>query len=209
MISEHTTNFCKLRFMAIRGAEDLYCCMEGPYKGAIYARQRRNKFTVKWFHTDENGHENGKPLKAGLSVNVVDEKDCTLFLESMETDKEYGGTYARKEGPFSDEAFRILGHEIRFDKDLISFESWKRWMLVAKENSIQGQKIDDDSWLWCNNEILSTQIVRRGAALTGQRYIVTETEVRHRINGNCWKMYEIKATNNCTVFGLCGFKYTI
>lgn len=191
-------------FKATQDAEDLFYCKETK---KVYARQPSNvneivfwRTTCKW----TGGYEADCPIRAGITMRVVDNSGDVLFEEKLEKDAWNGGTSAKKVGEFSRESINRICSTYATEHALVSYEEWKKW-LSADTEKFQ-YKYYVENWLfWERFELERTTVAN--VCILGEPYKVVCFKYKHRISGKIWEETEVYDNEERICEGICGYKF--
>lgn len=190
-------------FMGNQNAEDLFYCKDTK---KVYARQPSNvKDIVFWVTTCKwtGGYEADCPIRAGITMRVVDNSGEVLFEEKLEKDAWNGGTSAKKVGEFRRESVSRICSAFATEHSLTSYEEWKKWLT----EDIKKYQYKDyvDNWLYWERFELG-RVVVADACILGESYKVVRFKCRHRISGKTWKETELYDAKQEICEGICGYK---
>jgi len=190
-----------VRFMEVQDAEDLYRCQEN---GKVYVRQQCDKTHVRWLTSIKwrGGYEASCPLKAGITMRVVDSNDNVLFEERLVVEDGYSDTVAPKACGFSWEELRRLGDSICASQKLRSYDEWKKWLMqAALEHGYTGYR---ENWLWWEVEYEKCRTLACSEYLGKTAYITIQKAI-HKISGQTWEVVEIKDQSKLDTLHICGY----
>ncbi len=192
-----------VQFMEVQDAEDLYRCREN---GKVYVRQQCDNTHVRWLTSIKwtGGYEASGPLKAGITMRVVDGSDNILFEERLHVEEGYCETVADKAGGFSWEEIKKIGATFLDLEKLRSYNEWKMWMeQAAKEYQYTGYL---ENWMWCEVEYEKPFVLAKAEYL-GKTAYVTFQKATHTISGQTWIVFEVRDNSKLDVLHICGYKF--
>ena len=192
-----------VQFMNVQDAEDLYRCREN---GKVYVRQQCDATHVRWLTSIKwtGGYEASGPLKAGITMRVVDGSDNVLFEERLHVEEGYGDTVADKAGGFSWEEIKKIGAKTLNLEKLRSYNEWKQWVeQTAKKYQYTGYLED---WLWWEVEYETPLVLVRSEYL-GKTAYVTVQKATHKISGQTWEVFEVRDSSKLETRHICGYKF--
>lgn len=190
-----------VHFMEVQDAEDLYRCHEN---GKVYVRQQCDTSHVRWLTSSKwrGGYEASGPLKAGITMRVVDGTGAVLFEERLGVEEGYDYTVAPKASGFSWEEIRKIGDSICSSEGLRSYNDWKIWLMrAAKEHKYTGYT---ENWLWWEVEYEKCRTLARSEYL-GRTVYVTIQKATHKISGQTWEVVEVKDQSKLDTLHICGY----
>lgn len=196
-----TDNIRTVHFMEVQDAEDLYRCHEN---GRVYVRQQCDKDHVRWLTSIKwtGGYEASCPLKAGITMRVVDSTDRVLFEEEITVKEGYCDTVAEKRCGFSWEEIRKIGDSVCVSENLRSYNDWKAWLVrAAKEHKYTGYI---ENWLWWEVENEKCRTLARSEYL-GRTVYVTIQKYTHKISGQTWEIVEVMDQSKLDTLHICGY----
>jgi len=155
--------------------------------------------TCKW----SQGYEADCPIRAGITMRVLDYKGKVRFRETLEPDTWNGGTSAKKKGRFYDETLKKLARSVERQNRLKSYEDWSKWLCSFQERF--GNKDYRDNWLHWNVLTVSDEKIAEYELLDGPAYLYKQTR-KHEICGKEWVEYEIRDKDD-DVLAICGYKF--
>ena len=194
-----------VRFFASQNAEDLYASVDSPKK--VYVRQPANtEGLVFWLTFDkwQGGYEASAPIRADITMRVVDKKDAVLFEETLKSDYTNGDTIAEKKGPFSYEAIKELAADFEKAHGLKSYTDWRAFVLRDKDAFNNTDY--NDNWLYWHVETLEQKILGK-AEFLGQKCCFVEEKMKHKISGKEWTSYELMDDKKEITLALCGYEF--
>lgn len=196
-------------FMATQNAEDLFCRKETK---RVYARQPANVNDIVFWTTTSKwtgGYEADCPIKAGITMQVVDKDGNVLFEEDLREDEWNGRTSAEKKGPFYREAVRDLSAKLRDEINLRgaeqrvrSYEEWKKWLVSVKNEC--GYKDYVDNWLHYEVEEMNSVVINTPVIL-GHKHKVFEITYKHKVCGKEWKEIRVSDLDQLPYGEICGY----
>lgn len=196
-------NVRTVHFMEVQDAEDLYRCHEN---GKVYVRQQCDKDHVRWLTSIKwkGGYEASGPLKAGITMRVVDSSEKVLFEEEVVVEEGYCDTVAVKKCGFSWEEIKKLGESVCKSVSLRSYNDWKSWLMRgAKEHQYTGYS---ENWMYWEVEREKARTMFRAEYL-GKTVYVTIQKVTHKISGQTWEVVEIKDQSKLDTLHICGYLF--
>lgn len=201
-----TNRVLQVRFKETQSAEDLYYC---PETKKVYVRQPSNvSDKVLWYTSSKwtSGYEANCPIKAGITMQVVDEFYNVLFEETLETDEWNGGTSAKKVGEFRRESINRICSAYASEHGLSSYEEWKKWL----NEDIEKYQYKDyvDNWLYCERFELG-RIVLADVDVIGVHCVIVRCKCKHRISGKTWEETELYDEKKGICEGVCGYKLLV
>ena len=193
----------EVKFKCKQGAEDLFY---SPETKRVYARQPANVDDIVFWYTTckwSQGYEADCPIRAGITMRVLDYKGKVCFRETLEPDTWNGGTSAKKKGRFYDETLKKLARSVERQNHLKSYEDWSKWLCSFQEQF--GNKDYRDNWLHWNVLTVSDEKIAEYELLDGPAYLYKQTR-KHEICGKEWVEYEIRDKDD-DVLAICGYKF--
>lgn len=193
-----------VKFVCRQGAEDLFVSVENPRK--VYARQRSNdKGIVFWCTVNKwiGGYEASCPLREGITMQVLDGKMHVIFCETMQDDGDEG-TYAKKEGLFSDELMDEIVRKVEEKYELKTYEKWKKWLI--KFSTGYGHRGYSDNWLFCMSEEQNRECLGSHDYF-GKPICLYKTKCIHKVCGAKFEVFEIRYSGEDLCLALCGFRF--
>lgn len=194
-----------VRFLGSQDAEDLYVSVDSPRK--VYVRHPANVDGVVFWLTSnkwQGGYEASAPIRADITMRVVDKKDKVLFEETLKPDFTNGDTSAEKKGPFSYEAIKELAANFEKEHGLKPHEAWRDFVLQDKEAF--NNKDYNDNWLYWHVESLGKKVLG-DAEVLGQKFYFVEEKMKHKISGKEWTSYDLMDEKKEITIALCGYEF--
>lgn len=161
---------------------------------------------VFWFTTCEwtEGYEADCPIRAGITMRVVDNSGEVLFEEKLKKDTRNGGTSAKKVGEFSRESINRICSTYAAEHALASYEEWKEWL--SEDIEKYRYKGYVENWIfWGQIELERTTVAN--VCILGEPYKVVCFKYKHRISGKIWEKTELRGNEERICVGLCGYKF--
>lgn len=196
-------NVRTVHFMGAQCAEDLYRCHEN---GMVYVRQQCDNDHVRWNTSIKwtGGYEASAPLKAGITMRVVDMADRVLFEEETIVEEGYNDTVAVKKCGFSWEEIKKIGDSVDEFVSLRSYNDWKAWMMRgAKEHRYTGYS---ENWMYWEVEYEKDRNLFKAEYL-GKTVYATIQKATHKISGQTWEVVEIKDQSKLDTLHICGYLF--
>ena len=192
-----------VRFMDVQDAEDLYRCHEN---GKVYVRQQCDDTHVRWLTSIKwrGGYEASGPLKAGITMRVVDGFDNVLFEERLRVEDGYDETVAAKASGFSWEEIKKIGARFLELEKLRSYNDWKQWMEQAAQKHQYAGYLEN--WMWWEVEYEKPFVLAKSDYL-GKTAYVTFQKATHKISGKPWVVFEVRDSSKLDVLHICGYKF--
>lgn len=195
-----------VNFRGLQGTQELYISTGVPKK--IYIRQsmQDNNHSV-WMTANKagNSYEASTPVKAGIIIRIVKgakkEKNI-LFVETIEADA-IDTTYSEKTMPMVCDYLKEEAKAFAAAMYLHDYGEWKEWLLNKRAQYRYCG--NEENWLYFGSEITRVQQIDT-IDVFGVSFPVIETEWKHMVYGESWKVVEIKDEYGAVVL-LCGYKF--
>lgn len=194
-----------VHYMSTQSAEDLFVSVDNPRR--VYVRQPANVDNLVFWHTSskwQGGYEADCPIRADITMRVVDKVNKVLFEETLKPDDWNGGTSAEKKGPFSYEAIKALAAAFEKTHGLKPYEAWRDFVLQDKE--VFNNTDYNDNWMYWHVEKLEQKILDKAEVL-GQKCCFVAEKMRHKISGREWTSYELMDEKRECTLALCGYEF--
>lgn len=192
----------KVKYYEKQGAEELYKNIENK---RVYVRQPANVSGIVFWLTStkwEGGYEADCPIKAGVTIVVVDKKGKELFRETLVKDDWNGGTSAKKEAPFLSEATDKFAREYAAQNFLTSHEEWRAWLLSFKTQF--GNKDYNDNWVYGDTSLIKSEIIDTRVIL-GKEYRIVRDDCKHNICNKEWSEFYLTEKGSGVIEEICGY----
>lgn len=196
----------KVRYYGEQGAEELYKNIEN---NRVYVRQPANVPEIVFWLTSnkwQGGYEADCPIKAGITMIVVDKNENELYRETLAEDNWNSGSSASKKAPFLYEAEKEYASEYAKEHDLFSHQKWYDWLLRFKTEF--GYDGYDDNWIYCSSCILEHSIVDEKKIL-GKEYQIVMDKQQHEICSRTWSGLYLIEKGSDIASEICGYKFDL
>lgn len=192
----------RVRYFDTQDAEELYKAIDTK---KVYVRQPANVDEIVFWLTSvkwRGGYEADCPIREGIAMVVVDGENNELFRELPQKDDWNGGTSAKKEAPFIDEALRAYAKDAAERYLLASHQQWTKWLWQAGEEKEYGGY--RDNWLYFESKCTASTVIEQKTIL-GEKYEIVRNDYQHKLCNLKWQSFFINKKGNDICEEICGY----
>ena len=199
-------NVITVKWICNQSAEDVYRSVEKPHR--VYVRQPSNCDDLVFGYTTNKwrgGYEASCPIKAGITMRVVDDNGNCLFEEPLIEYPWSVGMSAKKVGDFSYEAIRKLEKSFREALNLSEYGRWRDWILSLKEQ--YGYKGYNDNWMYWETKTIEREKLNATYEYLGKKCHLVREKEKHKICGCEWESFTLVDEKDIECIALCGYRF--